>query len=190
MVTPATNPFRMSKIESIPFQFYGESEDLLWRKLEQNDWRGAIIGPHGSGKTTLLEHVQRVFESRGKCCEIWTFHRVSRRWHDRVTCKIQRSNCSKTQTILLVDGVDIMPWIKKAYLKAMMSRYGGVIVTAHKACILPTVKICKVDSVLADALIAQLSLQVDCDSQQLLEHCGGNMRQVFRELYDRAFAEY
>jgi hypothetical protein len=72
-----TNPFatRWTRPGAIPFVFAdgGTMLDLVAR-LQANEWRGAIVGPHGSGKSTLLAALVPAIAATGRRAVVIRLH--------------------------------------------------------------------------------------------------------------------
>lgn len=66
---PPSNPFatRWVRPGAIPFRFArSESMETIVARLQNNRWRGAIIGPHGTGKSTLVQSLLPTLADAGK----------------------------------------------------------------------------------------------------------------------------
>src|SRR5689334_3906081 len=59
------NPFTTARVLRIRYALPDDDWPGLLRRLAQQDYRAAIVGPHGSGKTTLLEDVQDRLRASG-----------------------------------------------------------------------------------------------------------------------------
>jgi hypothetical protein len=60
------NPFNGHAISSIDFRFEPSIEANLVARLEETNWRGAIVGPHGTGKSTLVKFIADLAQEHGK----------------------------------------------------------------------------------------------------------------------------
>jgi hypothetical protein len=57
-MNPSQNPFAGERIASIAYRFADGECDHLLQKLQENNWHGAIVGPHGTGKSTLIKYIE------------------------------------------------------------------------------------------------------------------------------------
>ncbi|MEX0818775.1 MAG: hypothetical protein WD070_04250, partial [Pirellulaceae bacterium] len=66
---PDQNPFSTAAVRpgAIEYQFGDDiSAAALVSRLQENQWRGEIVGPHGSGKSTLLRTLFPLIEAAGR----------------------------------------------------------------------------------------------------------------------------
>src|SRR5437868_15544127 len=59
------NPFAADRVLRVRYRPQGWTWEQLLARLEQLDYRGAIVGPEGRGKTTLLEDLGERLKGRG-----------------------------------------------------------------------------------------------------------------------------
>ena len=187
-MTPRTNPFRADRLDLLPYFFEGETynekawESLLAR-LEFFDFRAAIVGPKGRGKSTLMNHFAPRLQERG-----WNVHRLK-------LCSAQRNFESEIwsrletfqkQDFVLLDGAEQLSfWRWKCFLR-LTRRTGGLLISSHRAGLLPTLWECRSSSQLLQSLLFQLApeSQNEMQAQMLFEKHRGNLRDALRELYD------
>lgn len=61
------NPFAAENISAIEFRFANEQRRVEFlQRLEQSNWRGAIVGPQGTGKSTLLAFIDQLAKAQQK----------------------------------------------------------------------------------------------------------------------------
>ncbi|WP_459557170.1 hypothetical protein [Lacunimicrobium album] len=190
-IVPADqNPFASRYLDSLPYQFLDTRitlESLLTR-WEQMGHRAAIVGPCGHGKSTLLDSLRvllhekgytttRIKLSRGE----WRF---TREHHDQILNAIQN------QRILLLDGVEQLPWLYWAWLKTFgWPKSFQLLITSHVKGRLPTLIETKTSPELLGCLIERLlpcSKMTDSEITVLFNQHHGNVRMALLELYDRA----
>lgn len=65
------NPFAGENISAIEFRFANEQQRVEFlQRLEQSNWRGAIVGPQGTGKSTLLAYIAQLAKAQQKLVTI------------------------------------------------------------------------------------------------------------------------
>jgi hypothetical protein len=96
-----------------------------------------------------------------------------------------------TQDFILLDGAEQLSlWQRKRFLYATR-RAAGVLLTAHRAGILPTLYECRSSSQLLQNLISQIAPQPQHSekfsegfTKELFARHHGNLRDALREMYD------
>ncbi|MDB2686780.1 hypothetical protein N9Y42_06170 [Mariniblastus sp.] len=179
-VNAAANPFRTELLERISFRFESGDWDSNLLRLEQMNYRAAIVGRKGSGKTTLLEQLQTRLQQ----------HYVSLP-HDR-TCHSQVLTetiaASRAGQIVLLDGIERFSFWQRQSLFRNTIAGPGLIVIVHRKCRLKTWVHCRTDDQLMTQLIKDLGFvdpSVVKAGQAAFKKCRGNVREAFLELYDR-----
>jgi hypothetical protein len=184
-----TNPFatRWTRPGAIPFVFAdgGTMLDLVAR-LQANEWRGAIVGPHGSGKSTLLAALVPAIAATGRRAVVIRLHDGQRRM------PLSRRDFGQLRgsTVLAIDGYEQLGWWARSWLAAWCSHRGlGLLVTSHTKVRLPVV----FDTVPSLSLIEQLTtnylpnhggLITRGDLVRAWQRHGPVVREAFFELYD------
>ena len=188
MIAAGDNPFRMQRLERLPFRPQTMHWEALWRRLEALDYRAAIVGAHGSGKTTLLEALRAPLEARGFTTRLlFTNHeqgpRLPADWRDAL------AQVTADQ-IVLADGYDVLHARARWRLRRATQQAGGLIVTTHRRALLPTLLRCQTSTELLSELTADLAGQrLPADQiEALYRRHHGNLRAALRELYDMAAA--
>jgi len=203
------NPFRTERLDRLGFRAAatGAPADLdsLVERFERLGRRAAVIGPEGSGKTTLLDALEPRFAARGLIVRrlraapgggaLWEQPPVKgARWSRPPA----RSALSKStafegtdeRTLLVVDGLDRLPFASRRRIRQAGRQAAGLLVTAHRRLRLPTLIECATTPALLAALIADLGADLDRDfggaaSHALHRRHRGNLRTALLELYDR-----
>jgi hypothetical protein len=126
-----SNPFstRFVRPGSVPFYFpQGVSAELLVDRLEQHDWRGAIVGPHGSGKSTLLEALIPAIERAGRQARKVSLHNGER----RMPTEFVWPKSGEPAGVVVVDGYEQLGWWARRKLNVAARKAGwGLLATVH-----------------------------------------------------------
>ncbi len=189
MLRPSENPFNSKHIDSIPYRFIDGGWDELLSNLSRMGWRGAIVGPHGCGKTTLLHELSIKLDSCGFKPLLISFN-SDRRSPDASEWE-SLSNPIQQKQFLLIDGAEQLPWYLWRRIKWLSKSFSGLVVTCHQPGILPTLYNCRPSVTLCREILGELVrdkpalLNLGIEVERIYEESNGNMRSVFRELYDK-----
>ena len=127
-----SNPFstRYVRPGAIPFVLPpGQTLDGLVQRLQENQWRGAIVGPHGSGKSTLLESLIPRIEAAGKSVRRVALRDGQRRLPDDFELP---AAAEQQSGLVIVDGYEQLGWWARRKLDRMCQQRGwGLLVTVH-----------------------------------------------------------
>lgn len=161
------NPFRVERLHGLRPRIDVPLADLLAR-WESMGGRAALVGPHGTGKTTLIEALRVELGNPPLL---------------RLSEERRRLPSELPAGTLLIDGaeqLDGRDWRK------VVERPGRLLVTAHRPGLLPTLWESRSSETLLDALLEDLGAGAwRVQARPLLAAHGGNLREVFRALYDR-----
>jgi hypothetical protein len=189
MMQTLTNPFatRWTRPGVIPFQFpKGISVETLLRQFEANELCGAIVGPHGTGKSSLVSRFIAAYEASGRSI-------LHARLHDgqrRLPLSSADYNRLGHGGVLVIDGYEQLGWWHRRRVRALSRRHRiGLLVTAHHECAFPVLYRTAGDLATVRWLIENcLPPHEDQITASDIEHAfwrhGGNVREVFFELYD------
>jgi GTPase SAR1 family protein len=185
-VSAKENPFASSKIESLSFRFpAGMSWESLLKKLDELRWTASFVGGNGSGKTTLIEQLLPRLEERGfQPVVIRLSAETSMREKDRLPEKIRDVVAPQ---FLIIDGAEQLSTRHWLPVRGAASKAAGFIVTVHRSSRLPVALELETNVKLFEALVTELcggKLPEDESHNIFLRH-RGNIRDCFRELYDR-----
>ena len=180
------NPFASNRIDNLEFRFPDGVtwEDLLGR-LEATQFCGAIVGPHGSGKTTLVEQLVPHLEARGFRPEIIRLNsETSMRDKERLPERLRQI---EKPGFILLDGAEQLSTRHWLPVRSAATRAAGLIVTVHRVSRLPVLFECATNPVLLEELVEELTggRLPATEAPSLFARHSGNMRDAFRELYDR-----
>jgi ABC-type iron transport system FetAB ATPase subunit len=191
MLKARDNPFAMERVHSLHYQFrYGpeDSWNALMLRLEQLRFRGEITGPKGVGKTTLLAELGRRLASRGYRVHS-LFLNEDQREYPAEFLREHASNFSQDDIVLL-DGCEQLGLVNWLRFRRQTRSAGGLIITSHRGGRLPLLRRCSTDVELLGDLVGQLLGNerdvAHSEMRRLFLSNRGNLRDAFRELYDRA----
>jgi GTPase SAR1 family protein len=180
------NPLAVARTDRLPFQWSEGTWQSQLERLQQLQFRGAIIGPHGSGKTTLLEQLRDRLVADGRQC---LYLRVP------AECMTQSkwfSDCLQRHagSILLLDSAEqLSSHRRKKLLRESIQGNLGLVVTTHRSGYLPTWVTCRTSLELLHNLLRQLLPVDESDwsraANEAFQKHHGNIREVFRDLYDQ-----
>jgi energy-coupling factor transporter ATP-binding protein EcfA2 len=176
------NPFAAQRLAGLAFR--GETVEELAARCERLGRRVAIVGPHGSGKSTLLRQVQARLAS-GYEIRAVTLH-AGERWLSRPQRRLLFSRLGP-QRLVVVDGAEQLSALAWRELSWRSRRAAGLVVTAHREGLLPTLTTCATTPELLAGLVRELTgeeLPEPLCAELFARH-RGNLHDVFWELYDR-----
>jgi hypothetical protein len=179
-VNAGENPLRSELIERLPIRFEAGSWSEMLKRVQQLNFRAAIVGSKGSGKTCLLEQLhQRIGQH-------YLNLPLDRRLHDdQMRAAL---DASENGNVVLLDGIERLGFWQRQKLFARTKSGPGLIVTVHHPCRLPTWIRFRTNI----GLMKQLLNDLDIATPEVLEageiafrNAKGNMREAFRSLYDQ-----
>ena len=186
------NPFCTRRIRpgAVPFCFpTGVDVDMLLDRLQHNQWRGEIVGPHGSGKSTLLASILKAVEQAGRqavCFELHDGQRsLPRDWRRKtMTAALSRP------AIVVVDGYEQLSlWNRFCLKRHCHRRHLGLLVTSHAATGLPeifrTSASLETTLQIVDQLMQKQPIKIPAKliADSLARH-GADIRELLFDLYD------
>ena len=187
-----SNPFATRFVRPGEIDFLFSDEDSLPRvaqQLQQNHWRGQIIGPHGSGKSTLLASLLPVLPP-----EVHVRLHTLRDGQRRLA--FDTSSAGEGCTVLLViDGFEqLSRWQRWRIHRHCRRRNWGLLITAHADLGLPTLFTTQTSEALARQLAerrlgGELSAAALAEVQACYRLKSGNCREMLFDLYDRYEAQ-
>lgn len=175
------NPFATVRIEALEYQFDHDSWDSFLERLGSMNYRGALVGPEGVGKTTLLFELNEKLKHKGLNPLLIRLSGGKRNMPAAFWF------CTKkTAQIILVDSAENLPWWQFQLLKLKCKIASlGLVVTAHKEGLLPTLIRCGTSFDLFAKLTEELVGQrFEKETLYLIySRSKGNIRLAFLELY-------
>jgi len=167
-------------MDRLGFRLQGTSWDGLFDRLRALGNCGAILGPHGHGKTTFLDAFEAEFVARG--------HRVQRFFLNDASPRLPDMLQFADDEVVILDGAERLSWpLWRRFLwHARHAR--GIVITVHAGRRLPVLFTCTTSLPLMDNLLRELwpeaPAHVRDDARDLFHRHDGNLRSVFRALYD------
>jgi hypothetical protein len=182
------NPFAAHRVERIPYRFAAGTWHAHIERLAGLNFRAAIVGPHGSGKTTLLEQLADRLRTWPAAPPVIR-HLFLARATDQAAAELGELRLSDLRdTCVLLDGFERLGVMQRRVLGQLRS--GGLVVTAHRRCRLPTWVHTTTSRETLDYLLEQLGIVPSTTMRRMGDEAyrstGGNLRDALRRLYDRA----
>jgi hypothetical protein len=182
------NPFAVQRIHALPYRLAEESEEgaawgALLARFEALGRRAAVVAPHGHGKTTFLDaflprlpdlRIRRVALHDGE-------RRLSRSHRETLLRRVS------PEDLLVVDGAEQLGRAAWLHLCWKSRRAAGLLVTAHRPGLLPTLHECRTSPELLAELLRELAGEeaLRIGAGDLYARHRGDLREVFFEMYDR-----
>src|SRR5688572_13545638 len=176
------NPFAAERMHAIRYLPMGWTWEEMLARLATMRNRAAVVGPHGTGKTTFLAGLARQLRERG-----WHCRSIMLRSDDR---RIPLTEGLGESDIVIVDGAEQLSPLAWRRLIWKTRRAGGLIISSHAPGRLPTLLRTAATAEILQHVLRELSIDpagIECEA--LLRQHGGNVRDLLRELYDRAAAQ-
>jgi hypothetical protein len=184
-----SNPFatRYTRPGAVEFLFAaGMSAAGLVERLAQQQWWGAIVGPHGAGKSTLLQTLIPELERAGRRVILVRLLEAER----RVPNEALAGDALDERTLVIVDGYEQLGWWQRWRLaRRCRRRSAGLLVTAHGAT--GIAELWRVEPSLATTQAVVACLLGDEAEQipsavvaDLYERHAGNVRETLFALFD------
>lgn len=130
MIAAHENPFRTSRLLSLPVHWGNETPETLLARWHAAGRRGVLVGPHGTGKSTRLRALAAHLATEG-----WRVVWVQ--WHDdgTTTPADWRSALAgaDARTVVCLDGSENLGLFTAMRLRRHTRRAGGLLATRHRA---------------------------------------------------------
>lgn len=182
------NPFNQTSLERLPYTLPGTTWSAIRQRLEALDYRAAIVGPYGSGKSRLLSELDcRLADNP------FTVKRLRLSNERRAFPSGFLHGFLKSLTpsdLILFDEANQLNRFSWLYFNWYSQRAGGLIITSHRAGLLPTLTTCAVSlALLTDLVTDLLGHELPPDLKPMLAHLlrqhRGNLHLIFGELYEQ-----
>lgn len=190
MITADQNPFRVQRIEAIPYRAPDFDWDAFHARLEAQRFRGAIVGPHGSGKTTLLLEAQAHLAARGIPVRYAFLNDATPRRAYQARTALRNT---PPDAVLFLDGAEQLDPVTWHWLRWRTRQLRGFVITVHRPGRLPALHTTRTGETLLKELLMHL-LPHHWEhhwprAQAHFDRCHGNIREVFFALYDDCAGE-
>lgn len=188
-IFPDQNPFSTAAVKpgAIAFRFYGETRAAeLVTKLETNQWRGEIVGPHGSGKSTLLQTIYPLLEAAGR--EVCQY--IAKPKDNQLPMSATDRSAWNKSTQVVVEGYELLSRSNRKLLDRACHEVGaGLLITCHKPQGLPSLFHTAITIELAVSIVTHLlpsecKFISDADVRNSFSRHGQNLRELLFEMYD------
>ncbi|MBI3854417.1 MAG: hypothetical protein HY293_01865, partial [Planctomycetes bacterium] len=178
------NPFRTERILELRYRLPSSWDELLdrWEALGR---RAAIVGPHGTGKTTLLEDLAPKLRARDYAVHELRLDAEHPDFEPGILESCFRSLGGRD--VILLDGAEQLGKSSWSRFERRSRAAAGLVVTSHRAGLLPTLIETRTTPELLVELVAQLL--GDCPPEiralapRLFKKHRGNLREALGELY-------
>jgi hypothetical protein len=184
MARARDNPFATERVLRERYRLDVAGWTALAEKLKRMRYRGALVGPHGSGKTTLMEDLAGRLSKEG-WGPVWV----------RLSAEFSRlpAECDAgffaglgPRDIVLLDGAEQLGPVAWRIFRYRTRNAGGLVITAHRAGRLATLRRCETTPELLKELVESLGEELAAaEAERLHRRHRGNVREALRELYDR-----
>jgi hypothetical protein len=183
MLRARDNPFATDQVLRQRYRLDEAGWTALQTRLAALRFRAAIVGPHGAGKTTLQEDLAVRLRAEGWRI-VWL--RLS------TECPRLPPACDAAffgrlgaQDFVMLDGAEQLGTLAWWSFRYRSRKAGGLIVTTHRPGRLRTLWRCETTPELLRDLSAALRVPLSAhEAGRLHARHRGNLREVFRELYD------
>jgi len=186
-VAARDNPFIVQRTDAILFDFCDTpfvGMEAFAKHVAGFGFRGAIVGKRGRGKTTLLSELHSWLINQSLDCELAFINRETKLQGDRITQLVQRGNAG---AILLIDGLERLPFLARHRFVSQSKSFGGFIATTHQTGRLKTLVRCRSSLKSLQGILDSLGItnpRLRSNAVSLWSRHRGNIRLVLRQLYD------
>lgn len=186
MMKARDNPFSVERVERIRYRPLDTTFEQILARLDELNYRGAIVGAEGSGKTTLLEGLGAALKRRGFATRT-VFVNHTHPFSD-AACRRLLSELPPGRIVLL-DGADAISRPSWLLLRRRTIQHArGLVVTTHRRGRFPTLIECRTTVELLQEIVTGLlppgqTICPDLLTRLFAEH-HGNLRACLRHLYD------
>lgn len=155
------------------------------QRLESMQWCGSIVGGHGRGKTTLIEQLLPRLKQRGFEPKVFVLRTESTNADkDALTEKLR---AVEKPGFIVLDGAEQLSTARWLGVRSAASKAAGFLISVHRTSRLPVALNLESNVLLLESLVTELtgSELPKGEAQAIFHRHYGNIRDCFRELYDR-----
>jgi hypothetical protein len=190
------NPFRVQRLAGLAYRLEGTTWEALLARWDALGRRAALVGPEGRGKSTLLAELgERLVERNGVRLRAVTLRRGERRLANAERARLVDG--LEARDLLLVDGAQELAAGEWWRLREASRAAGGLLVTSHRAGLLPTLHECRTTPELLGDLLGELLQEQPRDEAiakvaaagTLFARHRGNLRDALLAAYDACAAQ-
>ncbi|MBN2133583.1 MAG: hypothetical protein JW741_29045 [Sedimentisphaerales bacterium] len=180
------NPFTVERLHAIRYRTAETTFEEILSRLDEMNYRAAIVGPEGSGKTTLLGNLQDALAQQG--FKTWMFFVNDTAPLDGPGCRKLLTDVAPDEIVLL-DGADAVGRSSWSLFRHRTANHAaGLIITSHRPGLLPTLVKCATTPALLAEIVNELKPPGRTLAPSFLDDLynrhAGNLRDCLRELYD------
>lgn len=184
MMIARENPFRSERVLAVRYRLPEAGRAALLDRFESLGRRAALVGPQGAGKTTLLEDLAPAIRARGFLVRNVLLD-DERGFFDAAAYRPFFDSLAPG-TVVLLDSAEKLGNRRWREFERESRRASGLLVTAHRPGLLPTLRECRTTPELLHDLVREL---VGPEAEtlplaRLYERHQGNLREALRALYD------
>ncbi len=185
------NPFASERVERL-LVFEPEWIDLNWsqvmKRLEDLDYRAAVVGPHGSGKTTLLRKLKTDLVQQDFVVESVFLNEQKKSLDESVWQRLARiDGDSNKKVMVMLDGAEQLSWREWRRFRSAAYRHDGLLITRHSAGKLPVLLETETRLEMFMDFTRRLAPDVgfeDVVLKRIFTSTQGNMREALWQCYD------
>jgi hypothetical protein len=190
------NPFRVQRLAGLAYRLEGTTWEALLARWDALGRRAALVGPEGRGKSTLLAELgERLAERDGMRLRAVVLRRGERRLPRAERARLLDG--VEARDLLLVDGAQELAAWEWRRLREASRNAGGLLVTSHRAGLLPTLHECRTTPELLGDLLGELLQERPPDeaiakvaaADALFGRHRGNLRDALLSAYDACAAQ-
>lgn len=190
------NPFRVQRLARLAYRLEGTTWEALLARWDALGKRAALVGPEGRGKSTLLGELAERVAARDGC----RVRSVTLRRGERRLASVERARLldgATSRDVVLIDGAQELSAREWRRLRAATRDAGGMLITSHRAGLLPTLHECRTTPELLRDLLDEL-LRAEARNEVIAQVTAvdalfarhrGNLRDALLAAYDAYAAQ-
>lgn len=185
------NPFASDRVERL-LVFESEWINLNWsqvmKRLEDMDYRAAVVGPHGSGKTTLLRKLKTNLAQQGFEVESIFLNEQKKSLDESVWQRLAQVGLDTNKRVMvMLDGAEQLSWREWRRFYSAAQRHDGLVITQHSTGKLPVLLRTETRLDMFADFARRLAPDVDFEDavlKRIFTSTQGNVREALWQCYD------